>query len=94
MLRIEEILKEKGLTKGDLAECMGISRQTLHSHLTGNPSLDILNRFAAALGVDIRELFDKPSETELTALVEHQKEFYKAETLKELETIVDKIKRK
>lgn len=61
MMRIEEILKEKKISKNDLAARLGVRRQTVFHHLTGNPSLEILQRIADALGVHISELFAPPT---------------------------------
>lgn len=57
MLRISEICKEKGLTQQALAKKLGITYQSLHSAITGNPKLETLQNIADALEVDIAELF-------------------------------------
>ena len=36
---------------------MGISNVGLSQHINGNPSVEVLERIASALGVDISELF-------------------------------------
>lgn len=51
MYRLEEILKSKGLTKQDLAERMGIKRQTLYN--MKNPTLSNLEKMADAIGVPL-----------------------------------------
>ncbi len=93
MLRIEEILKEKGLTKGDLAESMGISRQTLHSHLTGNPSLEILNRIAKALNVTIAELFDKTVGDGVIGIIRYKDRPYEINSIQDIEQMLEEIKK-
>lgn len=93
-LRIKSIIKQKGTTVQELADKMGISRVGLSQHINGNPSVEVLERIATALNVEIWELFDRKSETELTALVEHRKDFYKAKTLEELKDIVKHIEGK
>ncbi len=57
MLRISEICKEKGLTQQLLAKKLGITYQSLHSAISGNPQLETLQSIAKALDVDITELF-------------------------------------
>ena len=57
-LRIKEIIKEKGTSVNALAEKMGITRVGLSQHINGNPSVEVLERIADALEVDITELFD------------------------------------
>lgn len=59
-LRIKEVIKEKGLSVQDLAEKMGISRVGLSQHINGNPSVEVLDRIASALGVPVTELFEQP----------------------------------
>jgi transcriptional regulator with XRE-family HTH domain len=65
-LRIKSIIKEKGLTIEQAAKMMGFSREGLYKHITGNPSLKILNRIADTLEVDITELFEHPKVNEFT----------------------------
>lgn len=93
-LRIKEVIKQKGLTVQELADRMKINRVGLSQHINGNPSVEVLTRIAEALNVEVWELFDRKSKTELTALVEYQSDFYKAETLEELEEIISKIRHK
>ena len=58
-----ELLREKGLRIGDLAERMGTDQSNLKKSLAHNPKLSTLQDAAKALGVDIQELFtaDHPS---------------------------------
>ena len=64
-LRINEILKEKGLRMADLAKKIKTDQSNLSSSLKGNPKLSTLIDVASALGVEVRELFPetKPSFT-------------------------------
>lgn len=65
-LRIKEVIKEKGLTVTLLAKKMGINRVGLSNHINGNPSVEIIQRIADALGVDIVELFEPAKSNEFT----------------------------
>lgn len=65
-LRIKEVIKKKGLTVKEVAERMGINRVGLSNHITGNPSVEILQRIADAIGVDIVELFEPVNKNEFT----------------------------
>lgn len=49
-LRIKEVIKERGTTVQDLAERMGITRVGLSQHINGNPSVEVLERIASAIG--------------------------------------------
>lgn len=66
-LRIKEVIKEKGLSVQELAEKMGISRVGLSQHINGNPSVEVLERIAAALDVSVIELFE-PSRKDSVSL--------------------------
>lgn len=55
--RINAILKSKGMTKTDLAEKIGISRVGLSKAINGNTTITTLRKIAAALEVDITEIF-------------------------------------
>lgn len=57
-LRIKKVIKEKGFTVQEVAEKMGIHRVGLSNHINGNPSVEILQRIADAINVDIVELFE------------------------------------
>ena len=59
-LRIKEAIKERGTTVQDLAERMSISRVGLSQHINGNPSVEVLERIASALGCPVTELFEQP----------------------------------
>lgn len=58
-LRIKEIVKQKGISMGELSEKLGIARESLSRAINGNPTLETLNNIAEALNVHITELFEK-----------------------------------
>ncbi|MDR0681677.1 MAG: helix-turn-helix transcriptional regulator [Dysgonamonadaceae bacterium] len=60
MLRVKEICKEKGITLQDLSKRLGITYNTLHLIITGNPKKDTLEKIAAELNVSIIDLFERP----------------------------------
>ena len=60
MLRIKEVIKEKGLTVKEVAEKLGMSSPSLSDAINGNPTADKLERIANALEVPITELFEQP----------------------------------
>lgn len=61
-LRIKEVLKEKKVTAVSLAEQIGIAQPSMSNIANGKvtPSLDTLEKIAAALGVPVSELIDEP----------------------------------
>lgn len=70
-LRIKEVIKDKGLSVQELAEKMGISRVGLSQHINGNPSVEVLDRIASALGVPITELFEQPKTNTVSLTCPH-----------------------
>ena len=54
-MEIENILKQKGLTKTALAEMLDIKKQSING-LLKNPTLTTLERIAAALNVPVWQL--------------------------------------
>lgn len=67
-LRIKEVIKEQGTTVQELADKMGISRVGLSQHINGNPSVEVLERIASALGVQVPDLFEKSSDEVIGAV--------------------------
>jgi putative transcriptional regulator len=52
-------LAADGMTQTDLADRVGVTRQTVHSIETGkyNPSIELALRLARALGLAVEDLF-------------------------------------
>ena len=71
-LNIKKAIKDHNLEVKQVAGRMGISATALSQHLNGkmykgrrvnpNPSLDVLQRIADAIGCDVVELFEPVSE--------------------------------
>ena len=57
-LNIKKVIKDKGLTIQEVANRMNITRIGLSQHINGNPSVEVLERIAKAIGCDISELFE------------------------------------
>ena len=70
-LRIKEVIKERGTTVQDLAERMGITRVGLSQHINGNPSVEVLERIASAIGCPVTELFEQPNKDVLSLTCPH-----------------------
>ena len=68
MLRIKELLKEKGITLKDLAAMLGITNVALSRIVNGNTTIETLRKIAEALDVDVRELITPTKETPTTAM--------------------------
>lgn len=94
MDNLNNILKQKGMTKVMLAERLGILKQNLNG-LLKNPTLSTIKRIADALDVSPARLFvdDETAQTdELTADVYYNNVSYHATDLAGLEAIVNAIK--
>jgi transcriptional regulator with XRE-family HTH domain len=64
ILRLKELLKEKGLTGKELAEKVEVSENTISFISTGKtqPRFDLLIKIAEVLDVDIKDLFNSTKE--------------------------------
>lgn len=62
--RLEELRKERGIRQEDLAQALGVSRQTVISLEKGkyNPSLALAFRIARYFERPIEEIFDDSDE--------------------------------
>jgi len=62
--RLEALRKEKGIRQEDLAQALGVSRQTVISLEKGkyNPSLALAFRLARYFAMQIEEIFDDSDE--------------------------------
>ncbi|MCW1927456.1 helix-turn-helix transcriptional regulator [Bhargavaea beijingensis] len=61
---IRDNRSERGMTQDDLAEVLGVSRQTIISLEKGryNPSLELAFKLAGVFGCRIEDLFDPEEE--------------------------------
>lgn len=64
-LNIQAAMDMRGITLSKLARRMKIAVSTCHAMVNGNPTVDTLEKIAAALRCDVVELFDWPSHLRL-----------------------------
>ena len=57
-LRINEVLKEKGVSVIQLAQMLHVTRSACYQYINGNPTAERLESIAKALHVTVGELFD------------------------------------
>lgn len=55
---IKRVMKEHGVSGKDLAERLGVTTVTVSNHLNGNPSVEVLERIAAAIGCKVGDFFE------------------------------------
>jgi len=91
-LLVKELCKKRGLTLSQLADKMGVSLSNLSASLNGNPTLERLEDIAKNLGVDVYDLFQKPSETSgILGLVDINGETFKITTAEEWLAVSAKV---
>lgn len=60
---IKRSIKANGLTVKEVAERMGITPVGLSQHINGNPSVEVLERIAAAIGCNVGIFRPQPTNT-------------------------------
>lgn len=59
---LEFLLVSKGLSKADLANKIGVSRQTINNVVKGKtPSLEVAIAIASYFGKDVTDIFSSPN---------------------------------
>ena len=86
MIRIKEVIKEKGFTVARVAELMDIQQTSLSRIINGgNTTVEMLEKIAKALDVPISNLFE--AEGELYGLVVFKGKTYKVDSAKSLQKL-------
>ena len=91
-LRIEEILKERGISKTQFADMMGVAKQNVNL-LLNTTNTQKMEKIAEVLGLQFTDLFmvnDQPQE-ELNGFVEYKGEVYRIKKKKDLESLLESI---
>ena len=91
-LRIEEILKERGITKTQFAEMMGVAKQNVNL-LLNTTNTQKMEKIAEVLGVKFTDLFvaDDQPQDELNGFVEYKGEIHRIRTKSDLENLLKSI---
>ena len=99
MFRIEEILKERGLTKKAFGDLIGTSKQNVNA-LLKNPTLNKLETIANALEIPIWQFFVSPNElsenksdatSDFIALIKQGNDLFSASSIAEARDVLDKL---
>lgn len=93
-MRIKEVLKRYGITQDEIAKRLGINRVSVNRLLNDKNDMRVstAEKFAAAIGCRIGELFEEDKDTDFAAFVRYNGIHYTADTLEEFNTIVEEIK--
>ena len=86
-MRIKQLIKEKGITVAEVALRMGVTPPSLSRAINGNTTVEMLNRIAIAIDVQVTDLFDVP--VELYGLVQFKGKIYKIDSEQALRTIYE-----
>lgn len=91
-LRIEEILKERGISKTQFADMMGVAKQNVNL-LLNTTNTQKVEKIAEVLGVKFTDLFvtDEQPQEELNGFVEYKGEVYRIKTKTDLKSLLNKI---
>lgn len=91
-LRIAEILSERGISKTQFADMMGIAKQNVNLLLQTN-NIQKLEQIAEVLGVDFSDLYinDKHPQEELNGFIEYKGEIHRVKTKADLENLLKYI---
>ena len=91
-LRIEEILRERGITKTQFADMMGVAKQNVNLLLNTN-NTQKMEKIAEVLGVKFTDLFvvDDQPQDELNGFVEYKGEIHRIRTKSDLENLLKYI---
>jgi len=70
VLRLKQLLKEKGLTGKELAEKVNVTEASISNLVKGDsiPRKDLLLQIAETLDIDVRELFTPTKENDTETL--------------------------
>ena len=91
-LRIDEILRERGISKTQFAEMMGIAKQNVNL-LLNTTNTTKMEKIAEVLSVKFTDLFVYDGEQEeLNGFVEYNGEVYRIKTKTDLENLLLSIK--
>lgn len=89
-IRIKELCQQRATTQKDLAAKLGVSEMTLSRAAKGNTSLPLLEKIAAALEVEVGDLFAKKSG--FTAFIDYRGTLYRCDSIDELEGLIKRLK--
>lgn len=93
-MRIKEVLRKHGITQEEIANRLGINRVSVNRLLNDKNDMRVstAEKFAAAIGCRVGELFEEEKDEDFTAFIRYKGRHYNADSLEELENIIENIK--
>ena len=89
-INIDRILKRKKISKTELANRLGVPRQSIYSYLKGNVSLEKIVNMANALDVELWELFSRSGD-DISGFIEYKGEIHRVHSKQDLENLLKLI---
>lgn len=84
-------MKQKGITRKDLAVKLEINPVSVSRLINGNPTVETLQKIADALDVTVPELFAPQTASDFTALIDYKGELKRFDSTEELKRFLDKV---
>lgn len=88
---VKQLCKAKGITLKDLADKIGIARESLTRALDGNPTLSTIQGIADGLNIEVSQLFIG-SENALNGFVDYQGTIHRIQSKDDLEKLLALVK--
>lgn len=89
-----ELAHAKGLTMGDIAKRIGITRVNLSNSLNGNPTLSRLKEVAKILDVEVSDLFRPTTENKrVSGYLEYDGQILKVDSIDAVKRFIAKVEK-
>jgi transcriptional regulator with XRE-family HTH domain len=88
---VKDLLKAQRMQQKELAEKMGVAASFLSNALTGNPTIETLQKIASALGVPVSVLLRERDY--ITGFVEVNGKGYRIDKWEDIQTLISRHER-
>lgn len=88
---VKSLCKDKGMNLKDLAERMGITRESLTRSISGNTTLSTITAIAKALDVPVWRLFTDTQGNEPNGFIEYKGTIHRIQSRSDLERVLSLI---
>lgn len=92
MLRVYELIRSRGYTIKEISEKIGVTEEYLSRSISGDPSIEIMEKIARILEVKVENLLNtNHEEDELYGIVIYKKKTYKITSRQSLEKLYEDV---